>query len=216
MILWDVPSTKTTLFFSYFDVQKTTVTYTAVTGEATAAATSGTLAFKGGGAKRTCFSIAITITASGEIFTDNRNGILSGTLGGTGTINYMTGAWTLSSSSAGTAAYAWEDSSVKGVCDFTSSATRLATEGFFLAQGDGGDSIQKVTYHDGSFFSLKSRSAYKVTLEVTDLLPKNEIFRKDLGMQYWRSSVTTGKGIIFMDTANKEKPQLTILTPNAI
>jgi hypothetical protein len=35
-------------------------------------------------------------------------------------------------------------------------------------------------------------------------------------MQYWRSSVTTGKGIIFMDTANREKPQLTILTPNAI
>lgn len=35
-------------------------------------------------------------------------------------------------------------------------------------------------------------------------------------MQYWRSSVTTGKGVIFMDTANLEKPRLTILTPNAI
>jgi len=35
-------------------------------------------------------------------------------------------------------------------------------------------------------------------------------------MQYWRSSVTTGQGIVFMDTANREKPQLTILTPNQI
>lgn len=35
-------------------------------------------------------------------------------------------------------------------------------------------------------------------------------------MQYWRSATPTGTGIIFMDTANVEKPQLTILQPNAI
>lgn len=35
-------------------------------------------------------------------------------------------------------------------------------------------------------------------------------------MLYFRSYVTTGNGIIFMNTANLIKPALTILTPNAI
>lgn len=72
--------------------------------------------------------MTITDTSTGEVFTDNFSGVLSGTLGGTGTINYMTGAFTTSQSGAGTVNYQWEMTNNKGVTDFTKSATRLAGE----------------------------------------------------------------------------------------
>lgn len=220
MIMWDVKAgtvnfDKTGLYGSRIDAQNSTV-YTTVTGEALADTATWTLAFKAGDAKRTCFGVTITDTSTGEVFTDNFSGVLSGTLGGTGTINYMTGAFTTSQSGAGTVNYQWEMTNNKGVTDFTKSATRLAGEWFTFRQDEWGDAIQKVTVHDWSYYSLKSRSAYKLTIDATDLIANNIVFRKDIGMPYWRASVTTGKGIIFMDTANKEKPQLTILTPNAI
>jgi len=63
---------------------------------------------------------------------------------------------------------------------------------------------------------VKSRSAYQLTIGSDDLTATNIVFRKDIGVPYWRASVTTGNGIIFMNTANLEKPQLTILTPNQL
>lgn len=217
MYLWDTPTDKTGLYGSYIDAQNSTV-YTSVS-EATAAATSGTLAFKAGDAKRTCFGVTITITASGEVFTDNYLGVLTGSLGGTGTINYTSGAWTLSTSSAGTAVYQWEMTNAKGVTDFTKSATRLAGEGFVVRQDEGGDAIQNVLLSfDGAIISLKSKSAYKFTSigvgTRIDLDFDNVVFRKNLGVPYWRGAVSTNKGIIFMDTANVDKPQLTILQKN--
>jgi len=213
MFMWDVPADKTGLYLSYIDKADSSV-YTSVTGEATAAASSGTLAFKGGDAKRTCFLVTITITSSGEVFTDDKNGNLVGSLGGTGTINYTTGAWTLSTSSAGTAAYFWEMTNNRGVTDFTRSATRLAGEGNILRQDEGGDPILNVKQFEGVYYSLKSNSVYALTIATTDLSAQNLVFRKDIGLPYWRASVSTGKGIIFMNTSNLDKPQLTILQKN--
>jgi hypothetical protein len=216
MFLWDKAGYGTNMYQSYIDKQDSTV-YTAVAPEATAAATSGTLAFKAGDAKRSCFKVVITITASGEIFNDDFNGLLVGSLGGTGTINYITGAWTLSTSSAGTAVYFWEMTNAKGITDFTQSATRLAGEGLIVNQDEGG-TIQKIEVFEGKYYSLKTRSVYEYDISSTppyvDLSATNKIFRKDIGLPYWRASVTTGKGIIFMNTSNLDKPQLTILQKN--
>jgi len=60
MIMWDLPNDKTGIYGSYIDAQSSAV-YTTVTGEVTAS-TSGTLAFKAGDDKRTCFGVTITIT----------------------------------------------------------------------------------------------------------------------------------------------------------
>jgi hypothetical protein len=217
MFMWDLPNDKTGLYISYLDKADSSV-YTHVTAEATAAATSGTLAFKGAGATRTCFQVYITITAGGEVFSDDRNGNLVGSAGGTGTINYTTGAWTLSVSSAGTADYYWENSNVHGVTDFTFSGTRTAGQGLVLRQDDGGDPIQMVESYEGVYYSIKKRSVYSMKASTTapyiDLQFDNNVYRKDIGMPYWRASVTTGKGIIFMNTSNLDKPQLTILQKN--
>ncbi len=220
MIMWDVTAgtskkDTTGLYGSYIDAQNSTV-YTTVTAEALADTATWTLAFKAWDAKRTCFWVVITDTSSGEVFTDDYLGVLTGSLGGTGTINYTTGAFTTSQSGAGTADYLWEMTNNHWVTDFTHSATRLASEGFIFRQDDGGDAIQSVTVHNGSYYSLKSRSAYQLTIGSDDTTAENIVFRKDIGIPYWRASVTTGQWIVFMNTANLDKPQLTILTPNQL
>jgi hypothetical protein len=212
--LWGVAKDPTGLYGSYIDGQNTTV-YTSVSGEATAG-TSGTLAFKAGGAARTCFGVQITITSGGQVYTDDYNGNLTGSAGGTGTINYTTGAWTVSAGGAGTAAYQWENSNVKGVTDFTKSATRLAGEGFIVRQDAGGDAIRVVIPFDGSYFSLKANSCYQFTLDDTDLAPTNDIFRTNIGVNTLRSAIGTGSGILYLNTANPTRPQLEILKRNQL
>lgn len=214
-ILWNRAEDPTGLYGSWIDAQNSTV-YTSVSAEALSSVASGTLAFKAGGSKRTCFGIQITVTGTGEVLTDNYNGVLTGNMGSTGTINYMTGAFTTTATGAGTVNYQWEDSNVKGVTDFTKSATRLAGEGFVVRQDNGGDKIYTVIPLAGSYFSLKGRSAYQFTLDATDLAPTNIIFRTDIGVSTLRSAVGTGQGILFMNTANPTKPRLEILTQNPL
>ncbi len=211
-ILWGRKEDPTGLYGSYVDAQNGTV-YTTVSGESTAAL-AGTLAFKAGGATRTCFNVAITVGA--EVFRDNYNGVLTGSLGGTGTINYMTGAFTVSAAGTGTATYQWEDSNAKGVTDFTKSGTRLAGEGFIVRQDIGGDAIMTVIPFEGSYFSFKKSSVYKFTLDNTDLNPVNEIYRTDIGTPTLRSAVATGGGIVFMNTGNPSEPKLQVLKRNPL
>lgn len=214
-IAWGRTEDRTGLYGSRIDAQNSTV-YTTVTGEATTSLT-GTLAFKAGGATRNCFGVTITITASGQVFTDNYDGTLTGSLGGTGTINYMTGAYTLSASGVGTVAYQWEDSNALGVTDFTKSATRLAGEGFILRQDEGGDAILTVKLGiDGAYYSLKSQSAYRLTLDAADTNPDNQVFRREIGIQSAKGATSTQKGVIFINTANQERPECTILQQNPI
>ena len=130
------------------------------------------LAFKSGGATRNCFGVVITVGT--ETFTDDYNGALVGSAGGTGTINYITGAYTVSVAGAGTATYQWENSNVKGITDYTKSATRIAGEGFILRQDVGGDAIQTVLIgQDGAYYSLKKNSCYRLELDLEDINPRN-------------------------------------------
>lgn len=214
-ILWGRAEDPTGLYGSYIDAQNSTV-YTTVAAEALADTASGTLAFKAGGAARTCFGVTITDTSSGQVYTDNYNGVLTGSLGGTGTINYTTGAFTTSDSGGGTADYQWENSNVKGVTDFTKSATRLAGEGFILRQDSGGDAILNVLVLDGNYFSIKKQSCYRLALDAADTNPVNEIFRTDIGVPSLRGAVATGQGIFFMNTANPSRPRFSIIQRNPL
>lgn len=93
---WGYPKSPSTIYLSYIDNQK----YTTVSAEVVDTGDggknySGTLAFKSG-TKRTCFAIQIqNVSGTVETFTDNRDGTLTGSSGGTGTINYTT--WSLAS-----------------------------------------------------------------------------------------------------------------------
>lgn len=217
MILWNDVQNKTNIYGSRNDRQDNLAGYyTTVTGEATTSLT-GTLAFKAGGAKRNCFNVTITITSSGEVYYDGALGILTGSMGGTGTINYMTGAYTLSNSGVGTTTYQWEDSNVNGVTDFSESATRLANEGFVQSQDIGGDPILNVLVGpDGAYYSIKKNSVYKLVISDDDLSVTNEVFVREIGIPTYRSAISMQLGIIFMNTANEERPEMTILQKNPI
>ena len=218
MLLWDRKEDKTGLYGSYIDVQNSTV-YTQVTSEAVAAVESGTLAFKASGATRNCFGVVITDTSSGEVFTDNYLGVLVGSAGHFGTINYITGAFTITGQAgAGTASYQWEDSNTHSVTDFTKSATRLAGEGFQFPQDEGGDPILNVMVGSNGYYSLKSQSTYLLQIGTTDLATGtvNEVYRKEMGMQSWRGAVSTGGGIVFMNLSKPEKPEMVILEKNLV
>lgn len=216
-ILWGRKTDPTGLYGSWIDNQSGvsggTGVYTTITGEVVAAVESGTLAFKAAGATRTCFNVAITDTSSGEVFRDNYNGVLIGSLGtNTGTINYTTGAFTISGQTgAGTATYQWENSNLRGVTDFQKTATRLAGEGFMLRQDEGGDAIRVVLPFDGSYISLKARSAYEFKPDAADTAPTNQLIRSDIGADSLRSGVSTSVGVVFMNTANPSRPTLQIL-----
>ena len=210
MLLWGRDKDKTGLYGSKIDPQNSTV-YTTVTGEATASLT-GTLAFKASHATANSFGVTVTLTGTGEVFTDGYLGALTGTLGGTGTINYITGAYTLSNSGVGTVAYQWEDSNSGGITDFRHTATRLAGEGFQFPQDEGGDEILNVLIgQDGTFYSEKRQSFYSLTIDATDLIADNLVYRKDLGILSFRGGISSNKGIVFMNTANSLKPEMTIL-----
>lgn len=217
MILWNNAQNKTNIYGSRNDRQDNLAGYyTTVTGEATTSLT-GTLAFKAGGATRNCFNVTITLTGTGEVYRDGALGILTGSLGGTGTINYMTGAYTMSNAGTGTAVYQWEDSNSNGLTDFTESATRLANEGFSQSQDIGGDAILNVLVGlDGAYYSIKKNSIYKLVISDDDLNVTNEVFMRELGILSYRSATSMQYGIVFMNTANEERPEMTILEKNPI
>ncbi len=230
-IAWGRTDDRTGLYGSRIDTQKVGDSYTSVTNETLGTGNgvtktfSGTLAFKAGNPTGTAFGISIFDgTPLTETFTDNYNGVLTGSAGGTGTINYTTGAYSVTFVTAPSATannvkanYTWENSNSKGVTDFTKSATRLAGEGFILRQDEGGDAILTVKVGiDGAYYSLKFQSAYRLALDAADISPDNQVFRREIGIPYERAATSTQKGVIFINTANPEKPRLTLLQQNPI
>lgn len=225
-LLWNRAQDKTGLYGSWIDRQDATV-YTTVTNEAIGIMGSttytGTLAFKGGGTRRNCFGVEFdaTVAAGTETFTDNFNGILTSNYGGTGTINYATGAYSITFSDTTTGAvtsdYQWEDCTVKGVADFSKSSPRVASEGFVFPQDEGGDPILNVLIgQDGNYYSMKEKSAYVLSLDADDLGATNEVYRKEMGLPYFRAAISTNKGIFFINTVNPTKPEMTILQRSTI
>lgn len=227
MLMWNLSNaSKTTLKQSWIDAQDGTV-YTTVTAEVLGASGSqtysGTVAAKT--ATRNIFAVVITGTTGGtaETFTDNKDGTLTSNKGGTGTINYTTGVYSVTFSaavSAGnvTADYQWEDSNQKGITDFTfTSPSRVASEGNRITQDVGGDRIITVLIGpDGAYYSIKEKSVYRLAISADDVTFDNNVYRRDIGIPFLRAGASTSKGIVFMNTANPERPELTILRRNLI
>lgn len=211
MFLWNRTKDKTGIYGSYIDA----AAYTTVSGEATTSLT-GTLAFKAAGATRTCFAVAITITATGEVYTDDYNGILTGSLGGTGTINYTTGAYTLSNAGVGTATYQWENSNNTGITDFTKSASRTAGQGFVFRQDDGGGDSKTVASYGDVEYCFHRLKTWALTLTATDINATNLIYRDNVGIPNWRAAVPTGDGVYFIDDYDQTDPKFRLLTLNNI
>lgn len=220
-IMWGTKDDATGLYGSYIDSQDSDV-YTDVSSEAIGSSGStnytGTLAFKSGGSTRTCFGV--TFTDGTQTITIDFTGSATSDSDGTGTVNFMSGAYdvTFDSSTIGsvTSDYQWEDSNANGVTDFTKSATRTAGQGFILRQDVGGDPIKVVVPFDGSYFSFKENSVYQLTLDVEDVNPTNQVIRTDVGVKTMQGVAPSSAGIMFLDTGNPSEPRLSILRRNPV
>lgn len=218
-IMWGTENDSTGLYGSYIDSQDSDV-YTTVSAESIGSSGStnysGTLAFKAGGATRTCFGV--TFTDGTTTLTVDYTGNVTAASAGSGTVNFMTGAYnvTFDSATAGavTADYQWENSNALGVTDFTKSATRTAGQGFIVRQDVGGDAIKVVIPYEGSYFSIKENSVYQFTLDAEDLNPSNKLIRTNIGVDTLRAAVGTSAGIVFLNTGNPSEPDLVLLQRN--
>lgn len=222
MFLWNTASDKAGVYGSYIDVlNSTAVSDESIgTGDAIVKTFTGTLAFKAGGAKRTCFAIVANDEDSVETFSDDYSGILTGSLGGTGTINYTTGAISVTFVTAPgvgkdiRATYSWEDSTNNGIADFTKSATRLAGQGFLFRQDVGGDIKNVMTYNDIQY-CLHQEKTWRLNIGVDDTEATNRIYRENAGIPNWRAAISTGEGIYFVDDSDVSNPQFRVLTLDA-
>jgi len=230
--LWGVKGDATRVYLSGVDNPDnwTTVTSEAYgTGNASDKTFAHTLAFKASGAKRTCF--LVTVTDGVETFTDNRDGTLTGSAGGTGTINYTTGVCsvTFNEAPAGaapiTTTYEWEDCTNGGVADFSYSLTeRIAGTGFAWPQ-DGGP-VRTIETYQGKEYCIHDRKTWVIDITHLDDLTTpdtagdvfnnngstNLIYREHVGTPNQKSSVATSDGIYYADALGEVEPQLRILT----
>lgn len=211
------------IYLSKIDPQGTnytTVTNEIVgTGDGVTKTFTGTLAQATG--KRFVFGCTLSMSDASITGNDSYVGTITGT-GVTGTINYATGAYSLTFTTApgvGVTArisYQHEDSNVGGVTDFTFSSPRQAAEGDIISQEYLGEPIQNVIVFEGKYYSMKKTSVYELDLTNNDTNATNLVYRVDIGIPSMRAAISTGKGIVYMDTANPSKPMLSILQRNQI
>jgi hypothetical protein len=209
MFLWNRLGTgkakdETGLYGSKLD-KDTYSDYTTVSAEAIGSSGSthysGTLAFKAGGAKRSCFGV--TFTDGTLILSDDFNGAIVGD--GSGTINYATGEYDITFDSATTGSvtstYYYEDPTSGGIADFAYSSTRVAGEGFVLRQDDGGGKLQNIGHYNNDYYCIHEKKSWKVSLSSDDLTASNLPYRELLGTQNWRGVIETDMGVFVINTA---------------
>lgn len=215
------PGTNATLQRSYVDSQiYSTKTDSGITVSVAGNTISGTLT-KNSVSNATVFALLFTDVDSGETFTDDYLGNLIGNGGGTGTIDYSTGKFTLTPFVAPVAmpniscVYSYEDSTNGGIADFTKSSTRLAGQGVAWIQQSGGD-ILGVEPYNGSYYVIHQRNAWVITPSIDDTSATNIIYRKNLSLSSERGSVATADGIYFIDTTISSKPYIGLLTYDSL
>lgn len=232
MFAWKYPTSGTldtasnnTIQASYIDKQVyTVVTAESLgTGDGTTKTFNGTLTAVTG--KRTCFFLAVT--AGSVTFTDNYLGVLTGSEAtpSTGTINYTTGAWTLTFQTAPpnltavTCTYQWEDSTNTGIADFTrTSPTRTTGQGITFRQSDGGDFLNIMSLSSIGTTSVQAleycfheRKAWSLVIGADDTTAVNVPYRNNMVPGYWRAMVESPYGIFYVDITNKSRPYFAVL-----
>ena len=183
------------------------------TGDGAEKTFSGTLSVVS--ATKSCFGIKVTDDT--ETFYDDDLGVLTGDKGGTGTINYTSGAISVTFKVAPTnlqdikVTYYTDDPLTDGIAKFTHSTPRTAAQGFVLRQDDGGDLLNVSTYQD-EHYCLHKKKSYVVDLTIDDTNATNKVFRSKVGIPFHGAKADSGDGIYLLDDSDKADPRLRLLT----
>lgn len=173
---------------------------------------------------QTAFAVAIsaTVAQGTETFTDDGNGNLTSNFGGTGTINYTTGALdiTFSAVTTGnvTASYFLEDSisadagtaNTGAPLDFSFDTPRTAGQGNVYSQTGAGN-FQAIFPLGADFFCFHERLTWRLTLTGDDTASSNLPYRERMGIPFFRAACESPDGIYFLDYTDANRPRVRLL-----
>lgn len=169
-------------------------------------------------------SSAFTTYSSGgtvykaEVLKDDKNGNLASPEGGTGTINYATGAFSVTfdgtplNATDLIADYYWEDSTDEGILDYDvefDTGERVPGSGDVLPQYAGGGNNNFIAPLANTFLSLHQTKTWQVVIPTNDgddgrlNLP----YREKMGTVSPFSASLGALGIYFVDLSNPNKPE---------
>ena len=153
-----------------------------------------------------------------EYFLDDGNGLMASSIGGTGTINYVTGDYSLSFNTAPitgynvVCAYLEIDDTNGGVMDFvpTSGTIKPGDASVFPQSGLG--QFMCIMPLANLYFCFHQFGVYQLSITDNDVTNSSQnIYRINAGVPYWRAAYATGDGIVFMDTLDSTSPTLRVL-----
>lgn len=178
------------------------------TGDGSTTTFTHTLATLSGTAKTAMY---VAVTDGVETFNDNRDGTLTGSAGGTGTVNYATGAVSVTFAvaplnlAAITCSYYVELATTDGPLDFDTSSTGAGKAKIFR-QDDSGPFMAALSFLDVNycFHLLKT---YALTTTIDDTQATNLPYR-NIGVPYPRAVKETPDGILVVDTSNPNEPKI--------
>lgn len=160
-----------------------------------------------------------------EVFTDDYAGTLTSQLGGTGTINYATGANSLIFKNAPTNAgsigfnYQWETSNNNGITDFTKKEVmnvRVPGSGFYFPQAEGGGAMQNIKVYSSIYFCMHLKKTWELNIASDDSSATNLPYRQNVGSPSLLGSVETGNGIYYIDDTTQEAQRVRLLTYSVV
>ena len=151
-----------------------------------------------------------------EQFTDDQNGNLIGDQGGTGTINYISGVYSVTFSVAPIAASTltisfYQDDSSQSIAKYLLTGPTNATDGDFIPQPGFGQ-MMNVFPLSGLYFCMHEFGTYQLQIVDNDVKQASQIvYRNSVGIPYWRAGHATGDGIVYIDTLNESNPTMRVL-----
>lgn len=201
---------KTGLYLSYID-KALLSSYTQVTGESYGTGDAVTLTFAHTltditGARTAMY---ISVTDGVETFVDDRNGNMVGNAGGTGTVNYSTGAVSVTFAvaptnlAAITCSYYHETSTSAGLLDFTGSGNG---QGKSFRQDDAAGNLMAIFNLNTIEYCFHLLKTWQFQSSLDDTNSTNLPYR-NVGIPYTRSAFQTPEGIIFADLSRPNDPK---------
>lgn len=200
---------KTGFYLSYID-KALLSSYTQVTGESYGTGDGSTVTFAHTLAAISAPKTAmyISVTDGVETFIDDRNGNMIGNAGGTGTVNYATGAVSVTFAvaplnlAAITCAYYHETATTTGILDFSGGA---ATQGKSFRQDDSGR-FMAIFNLNTIEYCLHEFKTYQYTANLTDTESTNLPYR-NIGIPYPRAAFQAPEGILLADLSRQNEPK---------
>lgn len=168
----------------------------------------------------------VTYTSGGtvypvELFVDQGQGILTSNLGGTGTINYATGAFSITFNTApvsGVAVIAnnyLENATSNGILDFSfASVSPAIGQGYQFSQGGGGSAVG-IAGFQGVEYVLHGTKSWIIGLPTNTSAAysdaTNSEYWSHIGIPYRLGVFPTGDGVLYLDNTNPAVPKYSVL-----